>query len=394
MNLHRICKKAVKYISCTVKFGAARVVSPFFKNKAKYKNLWLISERGIDARDNGYYLFKYITQNHPEINIAFAISRDSSDRPRVETLGNLINRGSFAHYLALVLSKVKISTHIMGYTPDIDFFIRADKHGWVKGKKIFLQHGVTKDNITFLYSNNVNVDLFVCSAESEHKYVQKQYGYDAGAARLLGLCRYDALYKIKEKSRKILIMPTWRYDLRGAERKEFTESDYFKAFNGLLNSRRLEEILEKYNYEVLFYPHMEIQRFIDCFSGGDRVKIMSFGDCTVQELLIKTDVLITDFSSVFFDYGYMGKPMIFYQFDEEKFRKNHYSEGYFSYKRDAFGDVVYDERTLLDSLERILANGAETDGKYLDRINQFFTLRDTNNCERNFNAVKKICDRG
>ncbi len=394
MNLHMIFKKSIKYISCAVKFGAAHIVSPFFKNKAKYKNLWLISERGIDARDNGYYLFKYITRNHPEINIAYAISRDSSDRPRVERLGNLINRGSFEHFLAFVLSKVKISTHIMGYTPDIDFFIRADKHGWVKGKKIFLQHGVTKDNITFLYSSNVNVDLFVCSAKRECEYIQKQYGYDAAVARLLGFCRYDALYKIKEKSRKILIMPTWRYDLRGAERKEFAESDYFRAFNGLLNSRRLKEILERYNYEVLFYPHMEIQKFIDCFSGVDRVKIMSFGDCTVQELLIKTDVLITDFSSVFFDYGYMGKPMIFYQFDEEKFRKNHYGEGYFSYKRDAFGDVVYDEQTLLDSLERILASGAETDGKYLDRINQFFTLRDTNNCERNFNAIKEICDRG
>ena len=97
------------------------------KNKEKYKDLWLIAERGIDARDNAYYLFKYITANHPEINIAYAITKDSADRERVEKLGRIINHNSFEHYISLVLSKVKISTHIMGYTPYIDFFVKADK---------------------------------------------------------------------------------------------------------------------------------------------------------------------------------------------------------------------------------------------------------------------------
>ena len=42
--------------------------------------------------------------------------------------------------------------------------------------------------------------------------------------------------------------------------------------------------------------------------------------------------MITDYSSVFFDFSYMRKPVIFYQFDEKKFRKAQYAEGYFSYK--------------------------------------------------------------
>ena len=71
MNLHTFIKKSKDYISCFVKYGAAVIVAPFAKNKEKYKDLWLIAERGIDARDNAYYLFKYITANHPEINIAY-----------------------------------------------------------------------------------------------------------------------------------------------------------------------------------------------------------------------------------------------------------------------------------------------------------------------------------
>ena len=66
MNLHTFIKKSKDYISCFVKYGAAVIVAPFAKNKEKYKDLWLIAERGIDARDNAYYLFKYITANHPK----------------------------------------------------------------------------------------------------------------------------------------------------------------------------------------------------------------------------------------------------------------------------------------------------------------------------------------
>ena len=195
MNLHTFIKKSKDYISCFVKYGAAVIVAPFAKNKEKYKDLWLIAERGIDARDNAYYLFKYITANHPEINIAYAITKDSADRERVEKLGRIINHNSFEHYISLVLSKVKISTHIMGYTPYIDFFVKADKKGIIKGKKIFLQHGIIKDNLTYLYNNNVNLDLFVCSAKPEYEYVKSLYGYKDNVVKMLGLCRYDALYK-------------------------------------------------------------------------------------------------------------------------------------------------------------------------------------------------------
>ena len=54
MNLHTFIKKSKDYISRFVKYGAAVIVAPFAKNKEKYKDLWLIAERGIDARDNAY----------------------------------------------------------------------------------------------------------------------------------------------------------------------------------------------------------------------------------------------------------------------------------------------------------------------------------------------------
>ena len=42
----------------------AFILSPFFKRK--YKNTWLITEEKYEARDNGYWFFKNITEKHPE----------------------------------------------------------------------------------------------------------------------------------------------------------------------------------------------------------------------------------------------------------------------------------------------------------------------------------------
>jgi CDP-glycerol glycerophosphotransferase (TagB/SpsB family) len=119
---------------------------------------------------------------------------------------------------------------------------------------------------------------------------------------------------------------------------------------------------------------------------------MGFDDSTVQQLLIDTDILITDFSSVFFDYGYMEKPMVFYQFDKNEFRKTHYGEGYFKYERDGFGKVVETEAEVIDELRRILDNNSNPEAVYLERIHNFFTICDKNNCKRNFESILKISE--
>ena len=38
---------------------------------AKYRELWLVCERGNDARDNGYWFYRYLKEKHPEINARY-----------------------------------------------------------------------------------------------------------------------------------------------------------------------------------------------------------------------------------------------------------------------------------------------------------------------------------
>ena len=384
-------KRIFEFIVFLCFLTSAKLVSVFMRYNEKYKDLWIVSERGTDARDNGYHFFKFLTQEHPDINSVYIISRNSPDYGKVASLGKVIQYRSFSHYLHFLLAKVRVSTHIEGYSPDILFFYKYGKRISGNAKKVFLQHGIIKDDLEFCHAEHTNIDMFVCSAVPEYEYIDKVFGYPEGVLRLTGLCRYDNLRRNDKLTRKILFMPTWRSTFRSCSRHTFSESEYCKRYNSLLNNSELAELLEKYDYELIFYPHNEVQRFLDCFAAhGDRVTIAGFETNDVQQLLINTDILITDYSSVYFDYAYMRKPVIYYQYDEAKFRAEQYSKGYFDYRRDGFGRVLETEDEVISELRHLLDNQAKPDMEYLKRMNSFFKFNDTNNCKRTFEAISSL----
>ena len=148
-----------------IQYLCGRLICPFVKKSKEYQNLWIISERGVDARDNGYHLFRYIRTNYPNINICYIISKKSKDRKKVSSLGKIINYRSFKHMLAFLLSDIKISTHVMGFSADMYFFKILDKKWKVKGEKIFLQHGITINDSSYLYAADNDLSLFVCAVD-------------------------------------------------------------------------------------------------------------------------------------------------------------------------------------------------------------------------------------
>ena len=88
----------------------------------KYQDIWLISERGFDARDNGFVFYKYLRTKHPEINSYYIIDGNSPDYKKVKEYGNIVEYKSWQHYLLLANATYKISTHDQGYTPNMIIF--------------------------------------------------------------------------------------------------------------------------------------------------------------------------------------------------------------------------------------------------------------------------------
>lgn len=382
-------KSKLRFLLYFIQYILAVPASSFLRSRGKYQDLWIISERGTDARDNGYHLFRYIRQNYPEINIRYIISVDSPDYEKVASLGEIIPYRSFRHMLAFLLSEVKISTHIMGYAADMYFFKLLDERMPISGIKIFLQHGITMHNPAWLDASATNLDLFVCTAKREYEFVRAKFGYPAGVVQKLGMCRYDNLQADKDrpKSKIILFMPTWRVYLEGMSEKAFKKSNYYRALQSMLSDRRIRKLLDKYGYTVDFYPHPEMEGRMLYFHVPSEVNLLDAGGSDIQQMLIQADILVTDYSSVAFDFAYMEKPVIYYQPDREEFFSGHFQKGYFSYETDGFGPVADTPEELAGYLEDCLKANGEIKPDYKKRVKDFFEYQDQKNCERNFQAI-------
>ena len=151
----------------------------------------------------------------------------------------------------------------------------------------------------------------------------------------------------------------------------------------------MREFKEKYGFTIYYYVHPALNGYLDAFKDAlpSVIFLNSKDGNDIQSHLISAKVLITDFSSVYFDFAYMRKPTIYYQFDEDQYYESHYIKAYFDYRRDGFGPVVIKQKELLSELKKVLSNNTQIDQKFLANINRFFPLNDTNNCERIFNAI-------
>ncbi len=362
------------------------------------RDLWLICDNKNEARDNGFYLFRYICQNYPEQDAVYAISKRSPDYAKVRDLGKVVNYGGFLHWILYLTAKKNISSQ-KGGKPDaaVCYFLEVNRI--IKNTRIFLQHGIIKDDMPWLYYENTMMRMFVCSTEREWRYVSEKYGYPEGYVKKLGICRLDGLHDMEIKENQILLMPTWRSwiasptsaSYRIEDVSDFTATEYFRGWSGFLGSKRLHEILAENNLKLVFYPHRDMQPFLKYFSiNDDNITVAKWPEYDVQQLLKESAYLITDYSSIAMDFAYMKKRLMYYQFDYEDFRKGQYPEGYFSYEKDGFGKVCYKLESALDELETAAREKFVNEEEYLKKHDEFFDLYDKSNCERNYRAIKGL----
>ena len=74
-------------------FLAALLPSAIFKMRRP--DLWLICESANEARDNGYWLFRFLCRERPQVDAVYAICHTSPDYAKVASLGQVVEYGSF-----------------------------------------------------------------------------------------------------------------------------------------------------------------------------------------------------------------------------------------------------------------------------------------------------------
>ena len=148
--------------------------------------------------------------------------------------------------------------------------------------------------------------------------------------------------------------------------------------------------LRKNGMKAVFFLHPNMQKYKGYFTElSEDIILSDTGMDDMQDLMKRASAMITDYSSVFFDFAYMKKPLLYYQFDYEKFREGHYQEGYFSYENDGFGKICKTPEELSAAFAEVADNDFLMPEQYLDRVENFFTFTDHKNCERIYDAICK-----
>lgn len=360
--------------------------------KKKRPELWLLSENGEEARDNGYFLYRYLKTQRPEVDAVYAIRSGSKDYPAVAALGETVEFGSFRHWMMYLAARVNVSSQKHGGPNAAVCYLTEVHPGFHRTCRVFLQHGVSKDDLPFVHYGEAKFSLFVTSAKDELDYVRANYGYPENAVQLFGLTRFDRLCNLQPEQDLVLILPTWRMYLQRLNgqtgQSTFLESDYYAAWNSLLKNGKLDALLRQYGKRAVFCLHRNMEAYESAMtSPSERIRVLPWQQADVSVLLEKAAYLITDFSSVFMDFAYMERPMVLYQFDIAQYRDGHLPEGYFSYERDGFGPVCDTEEELLSAVEDMLKNGPRMREPYLGRAESFFPPRDGKCCERTCDGI-------
>ncbi|MBO6239434.1 MAG: CDP-glycerol glycerophosphotransferase family protein [Butyrivibrio sp.] len=351
-------------------FRTIRIVGRFFYKK----HVWLLSDRKSAAGDNGEAMFKYLQSK--DINSIFAISKNSPDYEKMARIGKVVDYDSLYYKFLLCVCDVHLSSQMIHMETHRETF------------QVFLQHGVTMDDMHSMINpaSHENFYIVVSGRQEYESMAQKPYILKKKNILLTGLPRFD--YRKDESEKKILISFTWRQNLSACKKEDFVKSDYYRAYNSIFNDERIKEASEKYGYKILFKLHPEMNSFMSSFNVPDWVEI---ADAGYTELINKCKMLVTDYSSLAFDFSHLGKNVINYIFDFDSFwNSTHFrSKGYYDYEN-GLGICAKTHEEFVNKLISCMENDCRLSKNQQERIKDFFAYIDKNNCERVYEEVCKI----
>ena len=352
------------------------------------RKIWLFMDRPHVADDNGKILYEYAIKQDDSAEKYFVVKPgEDFDEINKWPHSRMIPFNSIKHKLMGLFADKIITSHpdnsiIYPFWGNYPHFA-----GLLKSEVIFLQHGVTKDDVSYwLNKYDKNLSMIVTASKAENESLSKyNYGYDSNIIKLTGFPRFDKLNNDDVK-KQIVLMPSWRRYLKDKPKEYVLKSEFYNHFNSLINNSDLKDASNKYGYEIVFKPHPNVYEYIDLFDS-DFVKFAGLSE-NYRDYFNSSSMLITDYSSVAFDFAFLKKPLLYYQYSNDY----HFDveTAYFDYEKEGFGEVVRSEEELVDLIIEYMKNDCKIKDKYAKNSENFFEFRDHNSCMRVYNEIKKL----
>lgn len=373
------------------KYEWVKGLREYFYNHKNEKPVILLMDRADKADDSARVFWEYLNTKD-DVDNYFVLSEKSDEYNEMIKQGKVVPLYSPEHYKLALTADFVISSQCNGFVEnpfwgDAEFF----RDMYHRPKLIFLQHGVIKDDMSLTLNRfNTNFTGFLTSTEDEWKSIlEYPYMYSKREVWNIGLPRFDRLEN--RRKRIILVMPTWRKDLMEQVwdkntsnmvwkvKDNIRDSDFYKEYYALLNDWKFILMCKLRRYKILFCPHPLMKDYFTN-SINKNVKVVD-NRTSYRELFSKGALLITDYSSVAFDFLYLKKPVIYYQFDKESFFKSHtYRPGYFRYEDEVYGDVVTDVESLRSLVKKYMKSKCKLAPQHAKKIEMLFK-RDNTHCQ-------------
>ncbi len=289
------------------------------------------------------------------------------------------------------------------------FFVFNTKQAWMRKREgqVFLEtwHGTPLKKLAFdmednfsaspgykkhIYSKTRSWDYLVAANSFSSEVFKRcfmfenkmlEYGYPRNDV-LHGPDRDERAAEIRKKlgipedKKTILYAPTWRDD-------EYYGAGEYK-FTLRLDLNLLREKLGE-DYVVLLRTHYYIADKLDVTGlDGFAYNLSKYPD--IADIYLISDICITDYSSVFFDYAGLRRPMLFYTYDIDKYR-DMLRGFYFDMESTVPGPLLYTSEEVVDAILHIDEVSAKFKEKYDAFYERFCAWEDGRACANIYEEV-------
>lgn len=361
-------------------------IKPRKASELRAQRAWLIGgSAGKVYGDNSAALHRYLRRTYPELPVYWVINRDSPDVASASANGPILFRNELNTYMRAHLAAVHVISHGVQDVPGCG----SRSTGALK---VRLGHGLTALKRTrprtghSNQSANAVFDLVpVCSDfERSHKLE-----WDIPPDRLVvtGIPRFDDLL-VRQREHptqptRILYMPTWRDSLVSAA--DVTDTAFYRGLQGFLEHHDLHDLLDRHDATLDVYLHVNLAPYLGGFDArleGSRVRQITMSD--PQRLFAEASMLVTDYSSVAWDFLYLDKPVAFYHLEGDDYDQTR--GGYLGADDGLPGPVAESPEEVVKVLDDHLSGALRADPSHRELMRKWqataFAFRDERNAER------------
>ena len=365
----------------------AYAISKLSIKKPEKKIVLVGGNLGEKYEDNASVFHRYLVDHYKDELEIYWMYDPRTSYVQKQRIPNGIALGSFRNYLLFFKAAYTIHGHSIAYdiAPSIDKYIFMNRktvmihisHGIECFKKILIQ----KEDVPLLARCN----YFNCASNYEKDIKLTEWGIPEEKLIVTGMARFDRFGPDRPavEVKKVLIMLTWREWLFGLSDEEFLASDYFLNTVKLVNDKRMATLVSTYDLQVKVILHPFMKKFEHHFNGlgaaGGKVEFFSFNELSIGREVIEADMLLTDYSSISWDFLYMNKPIIFFTFDQEEFLEMRGS--YLNLDTDLYGYKANTIDEVVGWMKEIIINKKPLNPYFKD-ASKYIDFFDQKNCER------------